>query len=107
MKHLFSILFTVMSFGYYSQSTLDVNSSNLHPTVCDIINADTIRVDYNILYDSLTYGEMSWKMASWLIKAKIYDPCGNADYINLPNRFYRKKVIVIYSSLSGQERLYN
>jgi hypothetical protein len=107
MKYIFGLFLMYVGLISFSQTTLDVNSENLHPTICDVLYSDTIRVDYNLLYDTLTYGEMNWKMCTWLINAKIYDYCGNADYVTLPKRFYRNKVIVIYSSEWKHERLFD
>lgn len=104
MKYLISTLSLFVSFVVSSQ-TLVIDMSNEYPELSDIINSDTIMVDYNMSYDTLTYKQMDLHLLLSFVDVYCNDKDGFEDVCPLKRRDVKDKVVILYSSEWGVSKV--
>lgn len=104
MKYLLSILYLFVSLTLSSQ-TLVINMSNEYPELSNVIESDTIMVDYNMAYDTLTYKEMNVSLLLSFVEVYCNDDDGFEDVCPLKRKDIKGKVVILYSSEWGQSKV--
>ncbi len=97
MKYIITTLSLIVNFVVNSQ-TLVINMSNEYPELSSINNVDTIMVDYNMAYDTLTYKEMNLPLLLSFVEVYCEDEDGFEDVCHLKRKDVKDKVIILYSS---------
>jgi len=104
MKYLITTLSLFVSFVVSSQ-TLVINMSNEYPELSDVMSSDTIMVDYNMSYDTLTYKQMDLHLLLSFVDVYCNDKDGFEDICSLKRRDVRGKVVILYSSEWGVSKV--
>jgi hypothetical protein len=97
MKYLLSIICLFISFTLCSQ-TLVIDMSNEYPELSNVIKSDTIMVDYNMAYDTLTCKEMDLPLMLSFVEVSCTDEEGFEDICPLKRKDIKDKVVILYSS---------
>ena len=79
--------------------------SNEYPELSDVISSDTIMVDYNMSYDTLTYKQMDLHLLLSFVDVYCNDKDGFEDICSLKSRDIRDKVVILYSSEWGVSKV--
>lgn len=104
MKYIITTLSLIVSFVVNSQ-TLVINMSNEYPELSSINNVDTIMVDYNMAYDTLTYKEMNLPLLLSFVEVYCNDEDGFEDICPIKRKDIKDKVVILYSSEWGVSKV--
>ena len=79
--------------------------SNEYPVFSDIISSDTIMVDYNMGYDTLTFKEMDLPLLLSFVEVYCNDEDGFEDICPIKRKDIKDKVVILYSSEWGVSKV--
>ncbi len=79
--------------------------SNEYPVFSDIISSDTIMVDYNMGYDTLTFKEMDLPLLLSFVEVYCNDEYGFEDICPIKRKDIKDKVVILYSSEWGVSKV--
>lgn len=79
--------------------------SNEYPELSNVIKSDTIMVDYNMAYDTLTDKEMNVRTLLSFVEVYCNDDDNFKDICPLKRKHIKGKVVILYSSEWGQSKV--
>lgn len=103
MKHILFIL-TIFFSVVADAQTVRMDIYNPDVWLCDVLNADTFYVDYNIAFDTLDYKDMTLDIPMFFDVLYVNE-YGEVDVIHLTKKQLKDRVVVIYSTYHGNKRI--
>ena len=96
----FALFFSMVA----GAQTIRMDIYNSDVWLCDVLNADTFYVDYNIAFDTLEYKDMTLDIPMFFDVLYVNE-YGEVDVIHLTKKQLKDRVVVIYSTYHGNKRI--
>ena len=102
-KFILPLFLFLCSFVCNAQ-TININYDNPEPFLVDVLESDTIMIDYHLTYDNININRVNRWVVPHLFEIRYYDPSGKVCYGRISKGLLNKKTILIYSSKYNTEK---